>query len=69
MMSLVLFVCFINLAATITVAWRFLELERELLRRSSINHDVTQQIPVRKRKKLNYLEKTAQNVRIQRRTD
>lgn len=69
MMSLVLFVCFINLAATITVAWRFLELERELLRRSSINHDVTQQIPVRKRKKLNYLEKTAQNVRIQRRME
>jgi len=68
-MSLVLFVCFINLAATITVAWRFLELERELLRRSSINHDVTQQIPVRKRKKLNYLEKTAQNVRIQRRME
>ena len=68
-MSLVLFVCFINLASTITVAWRFLELERELLRRSSINHDVTQQIPVRKRKKLNYLEKTAQNVRIQRRME
>ena len=68
-MSLVLFVCFINLAATITVAWRFLELERELLRRSSINHDVTQQIPGRKRKKLNYLEKTAQNVRIQRRME
>lgn len=68
-MSLILFVCFVNLAATITVAWRFLELERELSRRSSINHDVTQQIPVRKRKKINYLEKTAQNVRIQRRME
>lgn len=67
MIGLVLFICFVNLAATITVAWRFLELERELSRRSSINHDITQQIPVRKRRKLNYLEQTTQNIRIQRR--
>lgn len=69
MTSLILFVCFVNLAATITVAWRFLELEREIQRRNSINHDVTQQIPVRKRRKLNYLEKTTQNIRIQRRME
>jgi len=64
--GLVLSICFANLVATIAVAWRFLELERELLRRSSINHDITQQIPVRRRKKINYLEQTTQNIRIQR---
>ena len=69
MTSLILSICFVNLAATIAVAWRFLELEREIQRRNSINHDVTQQIPVRKRRKLNYLEKTAQNTRIQRRME
>jgi hypothetical protein len=62
--STILSVCFINLAATITIAWRILELEAELKRRSSINHDVTQQVPIRR--KQNFNDITTQNIRLPR---
>ncbi len=45
--STILSVCFLNLAATITVAWKILSLESELQRRSSMNRDVTQQVRIR----------------------
>jgi len=62
--STILSVCFINLAATITIAWRILELEAELKRRSSINHDVTQQVPIRR--KQNFNDITTQSIRLPR---
>jgi hypothetical protein len=62
--STILSVCFINLAATITIAWRILELEAELKRRSSINHDVTQQVPVRREQNFNDI--TTQSIRLPR---
>jgi len=62
--STILSVCFINLAVTITIAWRILELEAELKRRSSINHDVTQQVPIRR--KQNFNDITTQNIRLPR---
>ena len=62
--STILSVCFLNLAATITIAWRILELEAELKRRSSINHDVTQQVPVRREQNFNDI--TTQSIRLPR---
>ena len=62
--STILSVCFLNLAATITIAWRILELEAELKRRSSINHDVTQQVPIRREQNFNDI--TTQNIRLPR---
>lgn len=62
--STILSVCFLNLAATITIAWRILELEAELRRRSSINHDVTQQVPVRREQ--NFNDTITQNIRLPR---
>jgi len=47
--STILSICFINLAVTVTVAWRILELEAELRRRGSMNYDVTQQVRIRKK--------------------
>ena len=64
--STILSVCFLNLAATITVAWKILSLEAELLRRSSINHDVTQQVPVRPRQRKNFNDATTQSIRLPR---
>jgi len=62
--STILSVCFINLAVTVTIAWRILELEAELKRRSSINHDVTQQVPIRKERNSNDI--TTQSIRLPR---
>tara|TARA_R110000823_G_scaffold247878_1_gene371571 strand:+ start:423 stop:638 length:216 start_codon:yes stop_codon:yes gene_type:complete len=62
--STILSICFINLAVTVTVAWRILELEAELRRRSSINHDVTQQVPIRKERNFNDI--TTQSIRLPR---
>jgi|14BtaG_2_1085337.scaffolds.fasta_scaffold08199_2 hypothetical protein len=62
--STILSVCFLNLAATITIAWRIIELEAELKRRSSMNHDVTQQVPVRRRHDFN--DATTQSIRLPR---
>jgi len=62
--STILSVCFLNLAATITIAWRILELEAELKRRSSMNHDVTQRVPVRR--KQNFNDATTQSIRLPR---
>lgn len=62
--STILSVCFLNLAATITIAWRILELEAELRRRSSINHDVTLQVPVRREQ--NFNDTITQNIRLPR---
>ncbi len=64
MTSTILSVCLLNLAATITIAWRILELEAELRRRSSINHDVTQQVPIRREQNFNDI--TTQNIRLPR---
>jgi hypothetical protein len=64
MTSTILSVCLLNLTATITIAWRILELEAELRRRSSINHDVTQQVPVRREQNFNDI--TTQNIRLPR---
>jgi len=62
--STILSICILNLAATITIAWRILELQEELKRRSSINHDVTQQVPIRR--KQNFNDITTQNIRLPR---
>ena len=62
--STILSVCFLNLAATITVAWKILSLEAELLRRSSMNHDITQQVPVRRSQGFN--DVTTQSIRLKR---
>ena len=62
--STILSVCFLNLAATITIAWRILELEAELRRRSSINHDITQQVPARREQ--NFNDTITQNIRLPR---
>jgi hypothetical protein len=64
MTSTILSVCLLNLTATITIAWRILELEAELRRRSSINHDVTQQVPIRREQNFNDI--TTQNIRLPR---
>lgn len=65
-LNAILFVCFLNLAVTAFTVWRILSLEAELLRRSSINHDVTQQVPVRPRQRKNFNDATTQSIRLQR---
>lgn len=62
--SAILFVCFLNLTVTAFAVQRILELEAELRRRSSINHDVTQQVPVRREQNFNDI--TTQNIRLPR---
>jgi len=69
--STILSICILNLAATITIAWRILELQEELKRRSSINHDVTQQVPIRARGRRrqqaqSFNDVTTQNIRLPR---
>ena len=65
--SAILFVCFLNLTVTAFAVQRILELEVELRRRSSINHDVTQQVPVRPRQRKSFNDATTQSIRMTRR--
>ena len=56
-------VCLSNLALTIIIAQKMLQLESEIARMGALSPDATQIIPTRKR----FSERTTQNIKIMKR--